>query len=138
VTASQFWAFIGGAVEAWPLGCGVTRRPSPRPGVRPEHHILTNKNTVSTASGGPWTPKFEAIAKRAGYTLKDSLNLIRVKDHHGPHPELYHRTIFARLVIAMKNKTGKAATEAFEKEMGAIRNELAKPGTELNRLITGK
>ncbi len=56
----------------------------------PIHHIATNKNSVSSVRGGPWTPRFERIFKRAGITLQNAVNKVRVWGHKGPHPEAYH------------------------------------------------
>src|SRR3712207_7872183 len=36
---------------------------------RSDHHLATNKNSVSTARGGPWTPRFRRIFKKAGMEL---------------------------------------------------------------------
>ncbi|NMG68097.1 hypothetical protein GPA19_24495 [Azoarcus indigens] len=49
------------------------------------HHICTNKNCISAATGGPWTPRFEAIFDKAGMKLDDALNKIAVPGHKGPH-----------------------------------------------------
>ena len=75
-----FWRYAGlipGLSEARKVGKGVA----------PVHHICTNKNCISTARGGPWTPKFEAIFKKAGLDLDDAINKIAVPGHKGPHPK---------------------------------------------------
>src|SRR5262249_18616386 len=48
-----------------------------------DHHIATNKNTVSALSGGPWTPKMQALFERAGLTLDDKRNIVRDLPWHG-------------------------------------------------------
>ncbi|HZI08744.1 MAG TPA: AHH domain-containing protein, partial [Myxococcus sp.] len=41
-----------------------------------DHHLATDKNSVSTARGGPWTPRFRKIFKKAGMELKDPENIV--------------------------------------------------------------
>jgi len=38
-------------------------------GAPPIHHVCTNKNCTSTASGGPWTPRFEEFFDNAGLNI---------------------------------------------------------------------
>ena len=40
-----------------------------------DHHVMTNKNRRSKAEGGPYTPKFEALAEKRGISLDDSINI---------------------------------------------------------------
>lgn len=101
-----------------------------------EHHIATDKNLVSTARGGPWTPKFEELFKKAGMTLQDGMNKISVDGHFGPHPEGYHQAVFKRLKDATEGLSGNEYTKAFKAELTRIGNEARTPGTELNKLIT--
>ena len=103
----------------------------------PEHHLMTNKNSISKARGGPWTPRFEQMAKRAGMTLDDARNKVRIPGHKGPHPQKYHEAVFERLNQATEGLSGKKYAEAFAKELEAIRTEAATPGTFLNDLLTG-
>ena len=56
----------------------------------PVHHIATNKNWDSPARGGPWSPRFEKLFKKAGMSLDDAANKVAVPGHRGPHPEAYH------------------------------------------------
>jgi RHS repeat-associated protein len=102
----------------------------------PVHHICTNKNLISMLSGGPWTPRFDKIFKKAGYSLGDDINLIAIPGHKGPHPQAYHEAIFDRLIGATQGLSGPAFKAAFEAEMGAIRSELTTVGTQLNKWIT--
>jgi hypothetical protein len=62
-----------------------------------EHHIASNKFDKATHSGGPWTPRFRQIFEKAGMSLDDSANKVRVQGHKGPHPREYHEEIFERL-----------------------------------------
>src|SRR4028119_553399 len=66
------------------------------------HHIATDKWTHATHSGGPWTPKLQRIFDRAGMSLNDPANTVRVKGHRGPHPQEYHERIYERLDEATK------------------------------------
>jgi len=61
------------------------------------------KNTVSAATGGPWTPRFANLFKRAGLSLDDEINLVRVPGHYGPHSEQYHRIVYQRLRMSLTN-----------------------------------
>jgi hypothetical protein len=61
------------------------------------HHICTDKNDTSNRQGGPWTPIFEEVFKKAGMTLQDPDNLVRVKAHQGPHPRAYHEEVLKEI-----------------------------------------
>jgi hypothetical protein len=102
------------------------------------HHICTDKNTVSDAEGGPWTPRFEAIFKRAGMSLKDDpANLIRIRGHEGPHPRAYHEEVFQRVLRATRTCRGEAGCrEVLTGELRRIARELMTRGSELRRLLT--
>ncbi|HEY4481343.1 MAG TPA: AHH domain-containing protein, partial [Candidatus Brocadiaceae bacterium] len=70
-------------------------------GTSQDHHIATNKNSISNARGGPWTPRFEKFFKNAGLDInKGSENLVSVLNHKGPHPEAYHKLVHDRLTTA--------------------------------------
>jgi RHS repeat-associated protein len=104
----------------------------------PIHHLATNKNWISTARGGPWSPKFDALFKRAGRSLDDELNKVAVPGHFGPHPEAAHRLVFDRLRSAMGRKQGDALEQAFDAELAALRKEAVTAGSLLNDFLTGK
>ena len=95
----------------------------------------SNKNRVSTLRGGPWTPRFEDMARRAGMTLDDAANIVRVPGHGGPHPEAYHSEVFDRLSRATEGLSGDDYTRAFRAELEAIRTEAATAGSALNRML---
>ena len=94
---------------------------------KPIHHLATNKNFISTARGGPWSPRFEAMFKKAGMSLDNDANKIAVPGHRGPHPQAYHEAVFRRLSGATEGLSGNAHGAAFRAELGAIRNEAATP-----------
>ena len=71
----------------------------------PLHHIATDKNSVSSARGGQWTPRFKKLFDRAGVKLSDKANKVRVPGHFGPHPEAYHQIVFDRLSEEVGTKT---------------------------------
>jgi RHS repeat-associated protein len=100
------------------------------------HHLATNKNYISTARGGPWSPRLEPLFKKAGMTMEDVLNKVQVAGHAGPHPEAYHQAVFDRLVKATEGLSGEAYTKAFQAELTAIGQEAKTSGTLLNQLIT--
>ncbi|HRI67499.1 MAG TPA: AHH domain-containing protein, partial [Polyangium sp.] len=113
-----------------------TSRGPPKGGAPHEHHVMTNKNYVSTAQGGPWSPLFEKMAAKAGMSLTDAANKVRIPGHSGPHPEAYHREVHRRLTNVTKGLSGDAYTRAFRGELDTIRTETAAPGSALNQLIT--
>ena len=101
------------------------------------HHLATDKNLVSTAAGGPYTPKFEALFEKAGMTLQDVLNKVPVLGHKGPHPE-YNQLVFDRLTRAVSGLKGDAYKSALQNELKAIGTESQTTGTQLNKLISQK
>jgi RHS repeat-associated protein len=103
----------------------------------PIHHLMTNKNWVSTLRGGPWSPRFRDIAGKAGMTLEDVANKVAVPGHVGPHPEAYHQAVFDRLTTATRGLSGNAYGAAFRAELGAIKSEAATVGSHLNKLLSG-
>ncbi|MDP2226816.1 MAG: AHH domain-containing protein [Moraxellaceae bacterium] len=102
----------------------------------PVHHICTDKNCISAASGGPWTPRFDAIFQKVGMNLDDALNKVAIPGHKGPHPEAYHQAIFDRLTSATDGLNGAAYKDALQVELRAIGTELRTPGSMLNNLVT--
>ncbi len=102
----------------------------------PLHHIATDKNSVSSARGGQWTPRFRDIFDRAGIKLSDKANKVRVPGHFGPHPEAYHQIVFNRLNKAVGTKTGAAAEQALRRALKKLAGELQTPGSPLNDLVT--
>ncbi len=98
--------------------------------------MATNKNFKSTARGGPWSPKFKALFDKAGIDLDDALNKIRIPGHKGPHPELYHQTVYDRLVAATRRLSGDAYNSALKAELETLKREAATPGSLLNKLLT--
>ncbi|MFY2561130.1 AHH domain-containing protein [Corallococcus terminator] len=104
--------------------------------VGPTHHICTNKNPISDVTGGPWTPICEKIFKKAGMTLEDVSNKVRLNGHEGPHPELYHRKVVGRLQGAVgRCKTTEACKARLMEELARIANELLTQGSELRSFI---
>ena len=101
------------------------------------HHIATVENEVSTARGGPWTPRFKELFDRAGMRMKDVENTVPIEGHQGPHPERYHRIVFRELDQAMQGCRGLSECRAaLTKALGVLAEEIATPGTELNQLVT--
>jgi len=103
------------------------------------HHICTNKNSVSDRQGGPWTPRFEDFFKKAGMTLRDPENLVRIKAHRGPHPQAYHEEVMKALQEGTRGV--RANTQEYRQALKETLTRLAKqirtPGTRLNKLVTG-
>ena len=107
-------------------------------GGRPrDHHLATDKNSISTARGGPWTPRFKRIFKKAGMELKDPENIVPVEGHKGPHPQRYHERVYERLNGA--TETCRRVEECRAALTGALQQlarEVVTKGTELNKLVT--
>ncbi|MFP2932203.1 AHH domain-containing protein [Pyxidicoccus sp. 3LG] len=102
----------------------------------PVHHICTNKNPVSAASGGPWTPICEEIFEKAGMSLEDVANKVRLNGHEGPHPELYHQQVVGRLQRAVTTcRSTETCRVKLLNELAKIANELLTPGSELRSYI---
>lgn len=103
----------------------------------PEHHIATDKWTKDPRDGGPWTPRFQEIFDRAGMSLNDPANKVRVRGHMGPHPQEYHEEIYRRLDEATTRcRTLQSCGEALTAELRALAEEISTPDTWLNRLVT--
>ncbi|SEL15787.1 A nuclease family of the HNH/ENDO VII superfamily with conserved AHH [Stigmatella aurantiaca] len=102
-----------------------------------EHHIATNKWWDSTSSGGPWSPRFQKLFDRAGMSLDDTANKVRVQGHKGPHPQKYHEQIYERLEDAMGGcRSIQQCREALVGELEALAREITQPGSRLNALVT--
>ncbi|MFB1478856.1 AHH domain-containing protein [Corallococcus sp. RDP092CA] len=105
----------------------------------PVHHICTNKNPVSAVSGGPWTPLCEEVFARAGMSLEDVSNKVRLGGHQGPHPREYHEAVLRRLNDALgKCRSMDACRSRLVEELARIAEELLTPGSALRRLIVPK
>ncbi|WP_164015418.1 AHH domain-containing protein [Pyxidicoccus trucidator] len=102
-----------------------------------DHHLATDKNSVSSARGGPWTPRFRKIFKKAGMELKDPENVVPVKGHQGPHPQRYHEIVFEELDAATAHcRTVQACRASLEVALRRLAREVTTPGTELNLLVS--
>jgi hypothetical protein len=102
-----------------------------------EHHIATNKFGKATHSGGPWTPKLQDIFDRAGMSLDDAANRVRVPGHKGPHPREYHEEVYRRLNDATLECTSMQQCRAvLIDELRALAEEILEAGSTLNKLVT--
>ena len=107
-------------------------------GARKEkHHIGTIANRKSTLRGGPWTPLLEKLFARAGMRLTDPENIVSLRGHKGPHPQRYHETVYERLQGALGDcRSITVCRTELVRELRSLAEEIATPGTELNRLVT--
>jgi hypothetical protein len=102
-----------------------------------EHHIATNKWWDAINMGGPWSPRFKKLFNRAGMSLDDAANKVRIKGHKGPHPEEYHREVFKRLNEAMEGCSSlQQCRESLTHALRDLAVEISTPGTKLNKLVT--
>jgi HNH/ENDO VII superfamily nuclease len=101
------------------------------------HHLATNKNETSPASGGPWTPLFEEIFEAAGMSLDAAENLVYLKGHKGPHPEEYHKEVYRRLkTVVAQCRAREQCRDILARTLRALADEVCTPGSELHRLVT--
>ncbi|MFP2908315.1 AHH domain-containing protein [Pyxidicoccus sp. 3LFB2] len=102
-----------------------------------EHHIATNKWWDSTASDGPWSPRFQTLFDQAGMSLDDAANRVPVRGHKGPHPKEYHQAVYERLRDALEDcSTMHQCREALTKALKVLAEEVSTSGTKLNKLVT--
>lgn len=112
---------------------------SSRPDKPQRHHLATIRNEKSSRNGGPWTPLFRRIFKKAGMELKDPENIVEVPGHRGPHPRAYHDLVFQRLVLFTREcRTVVQCREALTGALRELAEEAATPGTLINKLLTVK
>jgi hypothetical protein len=102
------------------------------------HHIATVENEKSPARGGPWTPKLKKFFDKAGMSMEDPANKVRIPGHKGPHPKEYHSRVYRQLMEAVEDcETTAQCRAALTRELEALATELREIGSELNRLVTG-
>jgi hypothetical protein len=126
----------GTAASSSALGSACTDGSEKRAGHH-WHHLATNKNDISTVSGGPWTPLFEKLFARAGMNLDAAENLVYLKGHKGPHPEEYHQAVYTRLEDALgRCQTVEQCRTSLRAELKRLVDEVCTPGSWLHRLTT--
>jgi hypothetical protein len=102
-----------------------------------KHHIATIENKKSALRGGPWTPMFEELFARAGMRLNHPENIVPLQGHKGPHPQRYHEVVYERLQRTLGNCSSIAECRPIlTRALDRLAQEIATPGTELNRLLT--
>jgi hypothetical protein len=102
------------------------------------HHIATVENEKSPARGGPWTPKLKRFFDKAGMSMEEPVNKVRIPGHKGPHPRAYHERVYQRLEDAVEGCTTPArCREALTRELETLAKELKQVGSELHQLVTG-
>ena len=102
----------------------------------PVHHVCTNKNCISTANGGPWTPRFQEYFDNAGLNINSEINKIAVPGHRGP----YHQYVYRELGDATTGLTPNtsAYTNAVSNTLERIKIEAVTPGNQVNSWLTGQ
>lgn len=115
---------------------GVKKIPEPKtPPKWDAHHIATIENWTSTLTGGPWSQTFEEIFRKAGMTLDDVANVVRIPGHRGPHSRAYHQELFRRLSDATKGLKDKSYRDALIRELRLIARDIQTPGTHIYHLL---
>ncbi len=116
---------------------GAPARTAPSKGKSNVHHIATVENNTSTARGGPWTPLFKKIFDKAGMSMEDPANKLKLPGHYGPHPEEYHRAVFNHLDKATANcPTQQTCAMALRQALRELAVEISTQGSRLHRLLT--
>lgn len=101
------------------------------------HHIATVENEKSTARGGPWTQRLKKLFDKAGMSMEDPVNKVRIPGHKGPHPKQYHQTVYERLRDAVEAcRTTAQCREALTQELTVLAEDLLQAGSDLNKLVT--
>jgi hypothetical protein len=101
------------------------------------HHLATDKNDISSARGGPWTPLFARLFAKADMHLNDPANLVYLAGHKGPHPERYHTEVFRRLEAALEDcRTVVQCKALLKEELRRLADDVCTPGSTLHRLAT--
>jgi hypothetical protein len=101
------------------------------------HHIATVENEKSTLRGGPWTQRFKRLFDKAGMSMEDPANKVRVPGHKGPHPKQYHQEVFDRLKAAVETcRTTAQCQDALTRQLKILAEELQRDGSRLNKLVT--
>ncbi|MBN9687632.1 MULTISPECIES: AHH domain-containing protein [unclassified Corallococcus] len=112
---------------------------SSRPGKPQRHHLATIRNEKSARNGGPWTPQFRRLFKRAGMELNDPENIVEVPGHRGPHPRAYHEQVLQELRAAMETcRTVVQCRETLTNALRVLAKEASTQGTPLNQLLTSR
>lgn len=114
-------------------------RPESNKGDARRHHIATDKNEISNATGGPWTPRFRDLFTKAGMDLDDPANIVFLIAHEGPHPQKYHEAVYLRLADAVEDCASRSeCRQRLVSELDRLAADICKPGSSLNRLATRK
>lgn len=101
------------------------------------HHIATVENEVSTARGGPWTPRFKKLFDKAGMSMEDPANKVELLGHKGPHPEEYHEAVYEELNTATEHcATQRECAQALRKVLGELARALLDDGSDLFKLLS--
>jgi hypothetical protein len=102
-----------------------------------DHHIATDKWWTAIHNGGPWSPRFQKLFDKAGMSLDDPANIVRINGHKGPHPQEYHERILRRLDEATLGcRTMQQCREALTAELRRLAAEIATEGSKLNKMVT--
>jgi hypothetical protein len=96
-----------------------------------KHHIASDKDSN-------YTPKFKELFDNADTSLQDEANKVSLENHTGPHGPDYHKVVLQRLTDAVKGLTPhtQAYKDALLKALSGMKQELARPGSYLNQLVT--
>jgi hypothetical protein len=99
------------------------------------HHVASDK---AIRSG--WTAKFMDLFDKAGISLQDDANLVHVEGHTNAHGPDYHRVVYDRLNAAVAGKAAYSQEykDALKGALYALKQDILREGSYLNRLVTGK
>ena len=118
---------------------GASARTQPSTKKPHVHHIATVENSKSTARGGPWTPLFKRIFDKAGMSMEDPANKVKLPGHYGPHPQEYHQAVFDHLSDATRKcPNQQACAVALRQALQKLAAEISTQDSRLHKLLTTK
>jgi hypothetical protein len=96
------------------------------------HHIVSRYLNGARGWRRNWTALAQALLQGARVGLKTAINKVPLIGHKGPHPELYHKRVYQRLLNAVRGLRGAARTKAAMDELTQIAKNLIADITKLS------
>ncbi|WP_074949220.1 AHH domain-containing protein [Myxococcus fulvus] len=100
------------------------------------NHLCTTEGTPVSKSGETWAELCEEIFERAGMSLEDVANKVRLAGRGASPSEPYHSRVVPRLQRAVEDcEETEACRVRLVNELARIANELLTPGSELRGYV---
>jgi hypothetical protein len=89
------------------------------------HHIVSQNENQGRGWSKNWTALAKEILSDAKIDIDSDANVIPLRGHEGPHPQLYHRRVYERLYAATLGPNGQtiigaSLRSAVTAELGLI------------------